>query len=90
MLDAVRDVAMSSSQLNDLNQQVALQNQKVTAAMTVTQSASAHYQRGLLSRYAAQEARRSTITQQLLLLDMRAQQLSTDITLIKALGGGYR
>lgn len=90
VLDAVRDVAMSSSQLNDLNQQVALQNQKVTAAMTVTQSASAHYQRGLLSRYAAQEARRSTITQQLLLLDMRAQQLSTDITLIKALGGGYR
>lgn len=90
MLDAVRDVAISSSQLNDLNQQVALQELKVTAAMATTRSASAHHQRGLLSRYAAQEARRPAIAQQLLLLDIRAQRLSTDITLIKALGGDYR
>ncbi|CDL12393.1 Outer membrane component of tripartite multidrug resistance system [Klebsiella pneumoniae IS43] len=49
MLDAVRDVAISSSQLNDLNQQRALQQLKVTAAQTTTDSARAHYQRGLLS-----------------------------------------
>ena len=67
MLDAVRDVAISSSQLNDLNQQRALQQLKVTAAQTTTDSA-----------------------QQLLLLDIETQRLSTDITLIKALGGGYR
>ena len=36
VLDAVRDVAISSSQLNDLNQQAALQQQKVTAAMVTT------------------------------------------------------
>ena len=30
------------------------------------------------------------IAQQLLLLDIQAQRLSTDITLIKALGGDYR
>ena len=90
VLDAVRDVAISSSQLNDLNQQVALQELKVTAAMATTRSASAHHQRGLLSRYAAQEARRPAIAQQLLLLDIQAQRLSTDITLIKALGGDYR
>ncbi len=59
MLDAVRDVAISSSQLNDLNQQRALQQLKVTAAQTTTDSARAHYQRGLLSRYAAEEARRA-------------------------------
>lgn len=90
VLDAVRDVAISSSQLNDLNQQVALQQEKVTAAMATASSASAHFQRGLVSYYAAQEARRPTIAQQLLLVDMQAQQLSTDITLIKALGGDYR
>ena len=88
MLDAVRDVAISSSQLNDLNQQRALQQLKVTAAQTTTDSARAHYQRGL-SRYAAEEARRAVLAQ-LLLLDIEAQRLSTDITLIKALGGGYR
>lgn len=85
MLDAVRDVAISSSQLNDLNQQRALQQLKVTAAQTTTDSARAHYQRGLLSRYAAEEARRAVLAQQLLLLDIEAQRLSTDITLIKAL-----
>ncbi len=47
VLDAVRDVAISSSQLNDLNQQRALQQLKVTAAQTTTDSARAHYQRGL-------------------------------------------
>ena len=90
VLDAVRDVAISSSQLNDLNQQAALQQQKVAAAMMTTRSASAHHQRGLVSYYAAQEARRPAIAQQLLLLDIEAQRLSTDITLIKALGGDYR
>ncbi len=40
VLDAVRDVAISSSQLNDLNQQRALQQLKVTAAQTTTDSAS--------------------------------------------------
>jgi multidrug efflux system outer membrane protein len=64
VLDAVRDVAISSSQLNDLNQQAALQ-QKVTAAMLTTRSASAHHQRGLISNYAAQEARRPAIAEQL-------------------------
>lgn len=90
VLDAVRDVAISSSQLNDLNQQVALQQEKVTAALATTNSAAAHFQRGLVSYYASQEARRPALAQQLLLLDMQSQQLSTDITLIKALGGDYR
>ncbi|VTN11549.1 Multidrug resistance outer membrane protein MdtP precursor [Raoultella terrigena] len=44
----------------------------------------------LLSYYAAQEARRPAIAQRLMLLDIQAQRLSTDVTLIKALGGDYR
>lgn len=90
VLDAVRDVAISSSQLNDMNQQVLLQQKKVEAANVSTRSVHAHYQRGLASYYASQEARRMAMTQQLVLLDMQAQQLSTDVSLIKALGGDYR
>lgn len=90
VFDAVRDVAITSQQLDDLNQQVALQQQKVSAAQLTTNSVQAHYQRGLTSLYLAQEARRTTLTQQLLLVDLRAQQVSSDIALIKALGGGYR
>lgn len=90
VLNAVRDVAITSQQLNDLNQQVLLQQQKVTAAQLTTDSVQAHYQRGLTSLYLAQEARRTTLMQQLLLIDLRAQQLSSDLLLIKALGGGYR
>lgn len=90
VLNAVRDVAITSQQLNDLNQQVALQQQKVAAAQLTTDSAQAHYHRGLTSLYLAQEAQRATLTQQLLLVDLDAQQLSCDLLLIKALGGGYR
>ena len=90
VLDAVRDVAISSSQLNTLNQQAQMQQEKVSAAQVATDSARAHFRRGLISYYAAEEARRTAINQQILLLDVQARQLSTDVTLIKALGGGYR
>ena len=90
VLDAVRDVAISSQQLDALNHQVALQQQKVEAAQLTTDSAQAHYQRGLTSRYLAQEARRATLSQQLLLVDLRTAQMSSDLLVIKALGGGYQ
>ena len=90
VLDAVRDVAITSSQLNELNQQAAMQQQKVSAAQVITRSAQAHYRRGLIGHYAAQEARRTVLNQQILLLEVQARRLSTDVALIKALGGGYR
>lgn len=90
VLDAVRDVAVSSQQLNALDQQVGLQQQKVVAAQTAADSAQAHYQRGLMSRYASREARRAVLAQQLVLTDLKFQQISTDISLIQALGGGYQ
>ena len=45
---------------------------------------------GINADETAEEARRAVLAQQLLLLDIEAQRLSTDITLIKALGVGYR
>ncbi|EMH4161945.1 MdtP family multidrug efflux transporter outer membrane subunit [Pluralibacter gergoviae] len=90
VLDAVRDVAITSSQLSALNQQAAMQQEKVSAAQVSADSVMARYRRGLASRYAAQEARRAVLTEQALLLDIEARRLSTDVLLIKALGGGYR
>lgn len=90
VLDAVRDVAVSSQQLDSLNQQLSMQQQKVAAAQVGADSAQAHYRRGLLSLYASREAQRTALSQQLLFTDMRMQQMTTDISLIQALGGGYQ
>jgi len=90
VLNAVRDVALISSQLHDLDQQAALQNQKIAAATVRKDSAEAHFKRGLVSYYMAQEARQTLIAEQLANVDIAAQRLSQDIMLTKALGGGYR
>ncbi|WP_294907975.1 MdtP family multidrug efflux transporter outer membrane subunit [Tatumella sp. UBA2305] len=90
VLDAVRDVAVSSQQLDSLNQQLSMQQQKVAAAQVGADSAQAHYRRGLLSLYASREAQRAALSQQLLFTDMRMQQMTIDISLIQALGGGYQ
>ncbi len=90
VLDAVRDIAITSNNLNELNQRFAYQKLKVNAEMTAAKSATAHYQRGLLSFYSSQEVRRLVIAEQLVLLEIQAQRLSTDIRLTKALGGGFR
>ena len=84
VLDAVRDVAISSSQLNDLNQQRALQQLKSPRRRPPPIALAPIISAASLSRYAAEEARRAVLAQQLLLLDIEAQRLSTDITLIKA------
>ena len=89
VLDAVRDVAVSSQQLNSVNQQLVMQQQKVAAAQVSADSADARYRRGLMSLYASREVQRVTLAQQLLLTDMQYRQISTDISLTQALGGGY-
>lgn len=42
-----------------------------------------------MSLYASREVQRVTLAQQLLLTDMQYRQISTDISLTQALGGGY-
>jgi len=90
VLDAVRDVAATGSRLQDLDAQAELQTQKTQAISFVEQSAEGHYRSGLGSRFAAMEAREPLIEERLALLRINGQQLSGEIALTKALGGGYR
>ncbi|WP_120296343.1 MdtP family multidrug efflux transporter outer membrane subunit [Paraburkholderia sp. BL23I1N1] len=90
VLNAVRDVAMTGSRLQDLDAEARLQQQKVAAIVFAKDSAEAHYQRGLVSRLAAMEARQPWIAERVGLLDLDGQRISQQIALAKALGGGYR
>ena len=90
VLNAVRDVALTGSRLQDLDAEAQLQTEKVQAVSYTLDSADAHYRHGLTSRFAAMEARQPVITERLALLDIVGQQLSDEIALAKSLGGGYR
>jgi multidrug efflux system outer membrane protein len=90
VLDAVRDVAMTGSRLEDLDAEARLQKQKVEAVTFAKNSAEARYQRGLADRLVAMEARQPVIAEQVALLSIDGQRLSQEIALAKALGGGYR
>ncbi|WP_322032631.1 MdtP family multidrug efflux transporter outer membrane subunit [Paraburkholderia sp. J76] len=90
VLDAVRDVAQTGSRLQALDAEVQLQTEKVKAVQFARKSAEAQWERGLVSRLAAVEAREPVIAEQAALLDLNAQRVSQAIALTKALGGGYR
>lgn len=90
VLNAVRDVAMTASQLQDLDDEATLQNQKIQAVTFTEDSAEAHYRTGMASRLIAVEARQAVLLERVALLDIDGRRLSQDIALNKALGGGYR
>lgn len=90
VLDAVRDVAVSASRLQSLEDERRLQADKVTAVRFAQQAADAMHDRGLGSRVIAMESRLPVISEQSALLFIDGQRLSQQIALIKALGGGYR
>lgn len=90
ILDAVRDVATTASQLQDLDAELRLQNDRVAASTAVWRNVDAHYQRGLASRIDSLEARQNVIAQQIELLDVSTQRTLDDINLTKELGGGYQ
>lgn len=89
VLNAVRDVAVSSSRLQALDDERALQMEKVDATRFAQESAEAHYERGLASRQIATETRLPVLAEQMALLLLDGQRLAEGIALTKALGGGY-
>ncbi|MEX3936608.1 MdtP family multidrug efflux transporter outer membrane subunit [Paraburkholderia phymatum] len=89
VLNAVRDVAQTGSRLEALDAESELQKQRIESLAFARDSAEAHYQRGLTSRLAALEARQPVIAEQVALLTLDGQMISQEITLTKALGGGY-
>jgi multidrug efflux system outer membrane protein len=90
VLNAVRDVAVTGTRLQALDNEAKLQRQKVQAVSFARGSAQARYQRGLGSRYLAMEARQPLIAEQIALLTVDGQRIGQEIALAKALGGGYR
>ena len=90
VLDAVRDVAVSGSRVQSLEEERKLQVEKVEAARFAQASADALHQRGLGSRLAAMESRLPVISEQTALLLVDGQRLHQEIALTKALGGGYQ
>jgi outer membrane protein, multidrug efflux system len=89
VLNAVRDVAVAGTGLEGLDEEERLQTQRLNAVNFLKDSAEAHYQRGLENKTTALEARLPVITEQIALLDIRGRQISQEISLVKALGGGY-
>ncbi|WOD13853.1 MdtP family multidrug efflux transporter outer membrane subunit [Paraburkholderia kirstenboschensis] len=90
VLNAVRDVAQTGSRLQALDAETQLQKRRIESVAFARDSVEAYYQRGLTSRLAALEARQPVIAEQVALLTLNGQALSQEITLTKALGGGFR
>jgi multidrug efflux system outer membrane protein len=89
VLDAVRDVAVAGSKLQELEAQERLQDARIGNMRFNRDSAQAHYQRGLLDRVTALEANLPLLAEQSGLLLLQGRRLESEVALIKALGGGY-
>ncbi|RQR52647.1 multidrug resistance transporter [Burkholderia sp. Bp9125] len=90
VLNAVRDVAVTGSRLQDLDVEAALQARKIDAVSVASESAQARYERGVTSRLIAMDARQAVLLERISMLEIDGQRLSQDIAMSKALGGGYR
>jgi multidrug efflux system outer membrane protein len=90
VLDAVRDVAQTGSQIDDLEHRAQLQRERIDAVRVTSDSAEAQYQRGLADRTTAVQAKAPVIQGQLALLQLNGDELEAEIVLMRTLGGGYR
>ncbi|HIF2382359.1 TPA: MdtP family multidrug efflux transporter outer membrane subunit [Salmonella enterica] len=90
VLNAVRDVAINGTRLQTLNDERAMQAQRVDATRYTQSSAEAALKQGLGSRLQATEARLPVLSEQVSLLMLDTQRIIQSIQLIKSLGGGYQ
>ncbi len=89
VLNAVREVAQAGIELDSLNRQVGLQAEKLKAMSLTCDSAQAHYQRGLLDRISAAEAKLPLLRKQESIVELRSRQIHAEVALTTVLGGGY-
>ena len=90
VLDAVRDVAQTGSQIDDLDHRAQLQHERIDALRVSSDSTEAQYERGLADRTASIQAKAPVIEGQIALLQLNGDELEAEIVLTRALGGGYR
>lgn len=89
VLNAVRDVAIAATKMQALQKQMQLEKNKREQIRQSVDKADANMERGLASRMAARQAKIPLLKEKIQLLDTKSQSLAADISLIKALGGGY-
>ena len=87
---AVRDVAQEAVALRGLEIQIKEQAATAEATNALLRSARARFKQGLADRSAVLTARLAVLKQQDAKLDLKSQELLAEVTLIKALGGGFR
>lgn len=90
VLNAVRDVAINGTRLQTLNDERAMQAERVEATRYTQKAAEAAYKRGLGSRLQATEASLPVLAEEISLLMLDTQRVIQNIQLIKSLGGGYQ
>jgi len=89
ILDAVRDVAQGCIALDSLEHQATVQQGRVAAEQFASDSAQAHYRRGLSDRITALESELPVLNEQQQALAIQSAQVHAQVALIVALGGGY-
>jgi multidrug resistance efflux pump len=90
VLDAVRDVAQGGGAIDDLDQRVQLQHQRIDALQFASDSADASYRTGLADRATALQAKEPLFEGRLALVELSGDEIEAGIALTEALGGGYR
>ena len=89
IIDAVRQVAQSSVELENASQQITLQRERVRAAEIGSADAEAYTATGLSDGISALEARLPLLEEKSRFLELCLSQMRAQITLTEALGGGY-
>ncbi|HEV7813587.1 MAG TPA: efflux transporter outer membrane subunit [Janthinobacterium sp.] len=90
VFNAVRDVAQAGLYLKGIDQQLAEQADMAQATAALQRTAQARFRQGLANRSATLNADVDELVQEYLGLQLQGQQLTGEVALVKALGGGYR
>jgi NodT family efflux transporter outer membrane factor (OMF) lipoprotein len=89
VLDAVHDVADQVSSLRSIERQQVQQSSAQAAAESAYDLATQRYRAGLGTYLSVLNAEATVLTQRRLAADLKARALDVQISLIRALGGGY-
>ncbi|MFZ6648488.1 efflux transporter outer membrane subunit [Undibacterium sp. TJN25] len=90
VFNAVRDVAQQAVNMRGVENQIAQQDEVVHASRDLLKTAQARLKQGLAERGAVLNAELALSKQEYASLQLKDQQLQTEVSLVKALGGGYR
>lgn len=90
VVNVVRDVAQAGSDLQGLQQEIIHQGGTLAATTAMLRNAQARFDRGLADRSTPLGYEANMLVQQDARLQLQAKQLLAEVTLVKALGGGYK